>query len=362
MLFKDHYDKAYIHKLSDHLSDSQRVFNQTYLKEAEDILPSLEMRERVNIIADALYNGFEAIDNSSISKILIELAQKNQDEWRSFTLWPIITVFERHFTKDFELAMKAFYALTPLFSAEFAIRLFIDHYPEESFKKLSVWAGDENEHIRRLVSEGTRIKLPWGGKIAYLNEHPQKIVKLLEKLKDDESLYVRRSVANSLNDLSKDYPALVIKLLQSWHNKTAENKWLTKHALRTLIKKGDEKALELIGMNTEFDVAVLHFALSKKQISLGEDFIMKLTLKNKEDKDVQLVLDYIVHHMKVNGTTSPKIFKWKNINLKAGQEVSLQKKHKIYPITTRKYYSGLHKLDITLNGQLVASQSFELTV
>ncbi len=362
MLLKEYYNIAYIHKLSQQLCCLSLLFNNSYLKEAEKLLPSLEMRDRVNIIADAIYNGFEDADNASISALLIQLAHNNQDEWKSFGFWPIINVFERHFIEDYELAMQAFYAMTHLFTAEFAIRPFIYHYPEDVFKKLSIWVTDESEHIRRLASEGIRTKLPWSEKIAYLNENPQKILAILEKLKDDKSLYVRRSVANNLNDLSKDYPELVLKTLQKWYTQTAEYKWLTKHALRTLIKKGNEKALELIGVNTQFNVMSSRFNLSKNKLFLEEDFIMEITLKNKENKDVRLVLDYIIHHVKANGQTSPKIFKWKNIYLTAGQELFLQKKHKIYPVTTRKYYNGLHKVDVTLNGQVIATQEFKLIV
>ncbi len=362
MLFKDNYNGAYTNDLALYLSQLTTSFNPAYLEETKTFLPDLEMRDRVNIISDALYNGFEDLENDVISKILIELAFKDEGGWRGFFIWPIISVFERHFVKDFELAMKAFYAITPLFTAEFAIRPFILHYPEDVFNRLAQWACDDNEHVRRLASEGIRTKLPWGCKVPYLNENPQKILAILDKLKEDESLYVRRSVANNLNDLAKDYPELVFDFLENWKTDTKERKWLVKHALRTLVKKGEPRALALIGVDTQFNVVASAVHLSQNKLNLGEDFMMSLTLNNQDNKDVQLVLDYVIHHVKANGQTSPKIFKWKNITLKASEEVQLQKKHKIYPVTTRRYYSGVHKLDIMLNGKVMATESFELKV
>ncbi len=362
MLFKDHFNADYLSRLQKRLIALSPSVSPHYLAEVEKLLPSLEMRDRVNNVADAIYNSLKGHKPAAMGEILIKLAHQNREDWREFGVWPIITVFERHFIDDFDDAMAGFYAITPLFTAEFAIRPFIFHYPEKVFKKLEIWATDSNESVRRLASEGIRTKLPWGGKIAYLDENPQKILHILEKLKDDDSLFVRRSVANNLNDLSKDYPQLVLKSLQNWRNDSPAYQWLSKHALRSLIKQGNPQALALIGMDINFNVAATDFSLSSPHITLGESLGLSLCLQNNENKEVKLVLDYVIHHMKANGQTSPKIFKWKNITLKANQRLSLQKQHKIYPITTRRYYAGQHKLEVILNGKTIAAKGFMLSL
>jgi len=254
--------------------------------------------------------------------------------------------------------------MTRRFSAEGSIRYFILQHEQQTLKQLEAWVHDDNFHVRRLVSECTRPRLPWMIRLSKYVENPAPVLKLLNKLKDDPSLYVRRSVANNLNDIAKDNPTLVTATLQRWNKKPAskEMAWLTRHALRTLVKQGNPEALTLLGYPQSIKLSVEQFKAGPKRLVLGNELKLKIKLVSSEKKSVPLMIDFVLHHMKANGELRPKVFKLAKKMIAPGEVLTIEKRHPMRPITTRKYYSGRHEVELQVNGKIVASDSFNLQV
>jgi 3-methyladenine DNA glycosylase AlkC len=222
---------------------------------------------------------------------------------------------------------------------------------------------DPNLHVRRWISEGTRPRLPWGAQLTAFIRDPAPTLDLLEHLKDDPSAYVRKSVANHLNDITKDHPARVIEVAERWlQGASAERRWIVTHALRTLVKKGDAAALALLGYGTAAALQVPRFSVTPTSATLGDTVTMTLSLTNQSAQTEQVVIDYRLHYVKANGKTSPKVFKWTTRTLAAHETITLEKNHLLRDVTTRTHYSGQHTLDIQVNGQVLAATQFSLTV
>jgi 3-methyladenine DNA glycosylase AlkC len=260
-----------------------------------------------------------------------------------------------------ERALAALHAMTQRFSAEFAIRPFIHAHPELSFRTLHGWLGDPSAHVRRLVSEGSRPRLPWGLQLKALIADPSPTLPLLEALQDDASDYVRRSVANHLNDIAKDHPGVVAQwLARHLPEASPQRRALLKHASRTLIKKGHAPVLKAWGLGGRFR-GEARLRIRPRQVSVGGAVMLELTLQSAAARPQPLVIDYLVHHVKANGGTSPKVFKGWSVTLDPGQSLTLTKTHSMKPITTRRYFAGRHAVEIQVNGTVVAAGDFKLT-
>ncbi|MFT5592439.1 MAG: 3-methyladenine DNA glycosylase AlkC [Oceanicoccus sp.] len=346
----------------------QNTFDRSaFIKAATSELESLELKERVQHLIATLHQFLPANFEQTIA-CLLELprvwdAGNPDDPLRGFAAWPIIDYVGVHGMNHPHLALPALRELTHLFSAEFAIRPFLLKHPELCHQHFEAWVQDESEHVRRLVSEGTRPRLPWGIQLKPYIKDPSDNLPWLDVLKNDESLYVRRSVANHLNDISKDHPQVVIDQCRAWYpNSNANVKWLIKHATRTLVKAGHPEVFELLGHSKDVKVKDLTLTLSADNLVLGDSLEFELSLSSSTKQTQSLVVDFALHFMKANGKTSAKVFKWKTLNLGSDQSVSLQKKHAIKAITTRRYYSGEQKLEVLINGQPVAEAEFFLEV
>ncbi len=248
-----------------------------------------------------------------------------------------------------ERSLEALKVFTKLSSSEFGIRPFIDRYPKLSLATMLEWAGDDNEHVRRLASEGCRPRLPWGMALKKLQRDPAPILPILEKLRNDPSEYVRRSVANNLNDISKDHPNMVLELCESWQGESVETDKLIKHACRTLLKKGDTRAMVLFGFAAPDHVELSDFTVDNLTPKIGEkvNLAFKLYLKDKMPEKVRL--EYKVHYVKANGKTSPKVFQIKEAIFQPGVTTVNFKQH-FQNLTIRKHYVGSHKIELIVNG------------
>jgi 3-methyladenine DNA glycosylase AlkC len=256
------------------------------------------------------------------------------------------------------------YELTKQFTSEFAVRPFLNQNPSEALKRLSAWTQDESEHVRRFVSEGTRLYLPWGEKILFFKERVQTLP-LLEKLKNDTSLYVRKSVANHLNDFSRDHASLLISVLKKWDKEVAKEQrenflWIKKQALRTLIKKGHEDALKLMGVKNKFPKENVKVKFSSKKISLGESLELHLELTSTEKQKEILIVDFVLGFKRLNKKFSSKVFKGKTLTIHPGEKISFSKKLPMKPVSTRSYYKGEQKLSVQINGQSCYETSWYL--
>ena len=252
----------------------------------------------------------------------------------------------------FDRSMQALYEMTKRFTAEGAIRAFIQKYPDQTLKRLAEWADDENCHVRRLVSEGTRPRLPLAPRLPQFIKDPRPVLRMLDKLKADPEQMVRRSVANNLNDIAKDNPDLVVETLRKWQKmKNKGTQWIVTHASRTLMKQGHEDALALLGYSSNTAIRVQRLQLNKTAIRMGEDLTFEFEVQSKSDQPQNLMIDYVIHYMKANGNLAPKVFKLAKKKLESRETLRLSKKHPFQQISTRKYYSGKHLLKIQINGK-----------
>jgi 3-methyladenine DNA glycosylase AlkC len=262
------------------------------------------------------------------------------------------------------MSMNALYEITQRFTSEFAVRPYLIRYPDAALAKLRGWLNDPNEHVRRWISEGTRPRLPWGKRLDQFVRDPAPTLALLEHLKDDPALYVRKSVANHLNDIAKDHPELLLEVLERWRVDAPEGRqWVIRHALRTLVKAGNRRALALLGYDADRSaVQVTHLACRPSQLKLGETFTLELTLRNPEDAACEIVIDFVIHFVKAKGKTSAKVFKWTTATLTPQAAQTWRKQVAVRPITTRVHYPGWHALEIQVNGKKLAGTGFELAI
>jgi 3-methyladenine DNA glycosylase AlkC len=264
---------------------------------------------------------------------------------------------------DWDHSINALEVFTQFVSGEFAIRPFIDRYPDETLAIMHEWAHHSHPGVRRLASEGCRPRLPWGMRLSKLVDDPAPILPILEILKDDEREEIRRSVANNLNDISKDNPEFVLKIMKKWRDpRNEERSKLINHALRTLVKSGHPQALELLGFSSNPEIEVHNIKVEPEQIELGEDVLFSFEILSTSDHEQHLIVDYLVHFLKANGKHTPKVFKLSNKILKPTERIKITRKHGIKPITTRKYYPGVQFFQPQINGHVFGKVKVELNI
>ena len=281
---------------------------------------------------------------------------------RGWILWPVGEYIARHGQEQPQRALAALHALTQRFTAEFAIRPFIVRHPALVFATLRRWTTDASPHVRRLVSEGSRPRLPWGLRLQSLVQDPSPTLPLLAALQDDPSDYVRRSVANHLNDIAKDHPQVVVDWLRTHlPGAPAPRRALLRHASRTLVKQGHPGVMKAWGLGSAWrGEAVL--TLTPRRVKLGDGITFTLQLRSNSARVQKLAVDYAVHHVKADGSRTPKVFKGWTIELPARGEATLVKRHSLRPVTTRRYHPGEHGLVVQVNGRPVAESTFTLVM
>jgi 3-methyladenine DNA glycosylase AlkC len=292
-------------------------------------------------------------------EILHELAPRIGHNFAAITLPEFVALYGQD---HHGLSMRALHFLTRYGSAEFAVRHFLTRDFARTLAHMRRWAEDDNEHVRRLSSEGSRPRLPWSFQLRNLLADPSPALPILEALRSDPSLYVRKSVANHLNDISKDNPEWLIERLTAWPRQDANTGWIVRHALRTMIKKGDPGALSLIGTTGKPLVRVEGFLVAPTDISLGERITISAVLVSTSDRVQRLVVDYAVHYVKKGGNTSRKVFKLREVELAAGKREDFSISQTIRDFTTRKHYAGLHRVELMLNGEVLAETGFQLHI
>jgi 3-methyladenine DNA glycosylase AlkC len=261
---------------------------------------------------------------------------------------------------DWEASIPALERYTPYSSSEFAVRPFILQDPERMLRQLLQWTGHDDHHIRRLASEGCRPRLPWGKALEMYKADPTPILPILERLKADPSLYVRKSVANNLNDIAKDHPELVKELARSWYGDNERTDWVIKHGCRSLLRSADAAALALFGFSAAPDAAVSSLSLDNDTVAIGDALSFRFTVRAASSAPLKLRVEYGIDFVKSSGKTSRKLFKVTENDF--GQTDRLYvRTHSFKDLTTRKHYPGKHRLAIVLNGVEMASAGFEVT-
>lgn len=260
---------------------------------------------------------------------------------------------------DLDFSLAALKSMTTRFSVEGPIRVFLNAYPEQTLAQLREWADDSHYHVRRLVSEGTRPRLPWFQNVRL---SPDDTLPLLNLLHADPTRYVTRSVANHLNDLSKTVPERVLETLTRWRQQNRQNAteldFMTRHALRTLVKKGHGETLSLLGYTPSAPISVTAPLLVQSALRVGEALSFSFSIT--ATAPCRLVVDYLLHFRTSKGTLSAKVFKLKSLDLEAGQTLKLQKNHPLRVMTTRKLYAGEHALELQINGQSYGLTTFQI--
>lgn len=350
-------------EMADRLAKQSAGFDrETFLACALTGLEHLELMQRAALVRDALIETLPR-DYCEAARLLgAALPDEREDGLRGWALLPVNQFIALKGLDHFDTSLALLKKLTPHFTAEFGIRPFIDADQDRALATIGAWTADQDHHVRRLASEGTRPRLPWAMRLPALVRDPAPILSLLTALIDDPEEYVRRSVANSLNDIAKDHPGLVAAFVG--HHITGaspDRKRLLKHASRTLLKQGHSQALANFGFAAATDISA-ELTISTPDVRFGDHAAFSLLIGNTSGDPQNLMIDYAVHHRKANGLLTPKVFKWKSLVLAPGETARLEKNHPIRPITTRVYYPGAHRIEIQINGQPVAAGEFMLSM
>lgn len=362
---KDGLDRNAVRRLRTALEAADPAFDGVaFERRALRGLPPLELKARVAHLISALAEGLPA-DFQQALPIVLDAGQSfpagdPDDPLRGFAAWPLVDWVAVYGTEYLETSLAALRRLTPLFSAEFAVRPFLIADPQRALAILSAWLDDPDPNVRRLISEGTRPRLPWGAQLPAFRRDPQPVLSLLTRLRDDPAEYVRRSVANNLNDIAKDHPALVVETARAWWREAGPARQaVVRHGLRTLVKQGDPAALRVLGFTTRPRVEAT-FRASAATLRIGESLELELLLRSTGRRRQRLVVDYVVHYQRAGGKTGAKVFKWRNIELPTGGEVRLSRKHAFVPRSVRRLYAGEHRLEVQVAGRVLAALKIDL--
>lgn len=335
---------------------SARFDRAAFLAAASAGLEALSIMERARHIADALRQALPVPYPAALD-ILRAMAPRLTHGFQAIAVTEYVA---RNGLGDAPRSLAALADLTRFGSAEFAIRPFLAADSAGTLAVMRGWCDSDDEHVRRLASEGSRPRLPWAARVPALKADPTLAAPILEALNRDESAYVRKSVANHLNDIAKDRPDWLVERLAAWPGNDARTRWIIRHALRTLIKQGDARALALIGVGAGAAVTVLHFSVTPEAVRLGEAIAIRADLRSTAGAAQRLVVDYRVHYARSGGKTGAKVFKLRTFDLGAGEAVTLGTRQIIKDFSTRRHYPGTHALELIVNGQIVAHAAFDL--
>lgn len=354
------FNSERINLIADLLSKATTSFDrQSFVSHAIHELESLNLMQRMRQISEAYWYGLKSLSFQEQVAVLTQIGPEFHHGFAAISLCEFVAHYG---LEDLEASLSTLHFLTQFGSAEFAIRPFIEKYPTETMKQMQLWSHDNNEHVRRLASEGCRPRLPWSFQLSAMKQDPSLAWPILTQLNQDDSLYVRKSVANHLNDISKDHSEWLLEELKKWDRSNLQTQWIIRHGLRTLIKQGHPDALSLIGISTQVDINVSAFSVTPTHIELGQSICIQLSCQLNQMTDTDLVIDYAMTYPKANGKTSRKVFKWKRISLTPNQLIQFSKQQLIKDFSTRTHYAGHYKIELLINGRIYAETSFHLSL
>jgi 3-methyladenine DNA glycosylase AlkC len=363
---KSFYDRARIRSIADELARVHPALDcAKFVRECLRAFDDLTLTQRAARIAEVMHGHLPSDYERAARLIIASLgpiaAQSESFGMAPFRYLPHVYFVARYGLEHFATSMDAQLELTQRFTAEFSIRSFIVRHPAATYAQLLAWSEHPSVHLRRLVSEGTRPRLPWAERLTAYQRDPRPVLALLERLKDDPERYVQRSVANNLNDIGKDHPDLMVEVCARWlHAAPPGRAWIVGHALRSLVKKGHRGALALLGAAEKPSVRVHAAQLLPARVKLGGALQLSLALVSTAKEEQQLVVDYAVFFVKADGRQRPKVFKLKRLTLPAQGEVRLATKVSFAQLTTRKHYPGVHRIELLVNGEPYALGQFHV--
>jgi len=309
-------------------------------------LDELEMMARVDWIAQALQQTLPSDLESSAQLIRNALENDGLHGWASM---PVNAYVAGAMIDRPDIGLPLLARLTSRYTAEFAIRPFIESQYEATMAQFERWVSHPDEHVRRLVSEGSRPRLPWGARLARFIEDPRPALELLESLVNDESLYVRRSVANHLNDIAKDHPSLAIETARRWAANSVHGEYVVRHGLRTLVKRGEPAALEILGFDPSASIELRRLSVTPSSIAIGEE--VTLTAEILAHAETRAAIDYVAHYQGSRGVKGGKVFKLAVRDLEAGVPTTVTKRHRFAHASIRTIFPGLHRIELQVNGR-----------
>jgi 3-methyladenine DNA glycosylase AlkC len=355
-----------VHRLAGMLATAYPDFNDVaFIADGLNGFEALELLPRARHLADVMHRHLPT-DFAQAGEILLAslgppAASPMNQGMAPFLYLPHSVYIGRHGLDHFELSMRVQHALTQRFTAEFCIRPFLEAHPAATLARLAEWAHDPSEQVRRLVSEGTRPRLPWAPRLRGFQRDPAPVLALLEHLKDDPSLYVRRSVANNLNDIGKDHPALLVDVARRWLvDATPERRWIVGHALRSAVKRGEPGALGLLGYGRAARVELRGVGITPPRLCIGDNVVIEAQLHNPGKRRQRLLVDLIVHYVKARGGASRKVFKLTAVELAPGAQAPIVKRLSTADLSTRRHHPGAHRVELFVNGQPMLLGHFEL--
>ena len=344
--FKDYYDGECARILATYFDLGSA---DDFAAEVDAAVGPLELKDRVLVLARGMKDRLPQHYPDALDQILRHLKQELDDTDGMFNEgWQFMPVarFVEEFGLDYpDESLEAIRAITRMHTGEFAIRPYLEQHYDLAMSHVRRWSRSDNVHERRLSSEGIRPRLPWGRTLKRHVDDPQAVIDVIQHLHNDSSLYVRKSVANNLNDISKDHPELAVRTARDWNNE-----WVTQHGLRTLIKAGDPGALELVGMSANPHVTVDAVTLSPTVVPLDNTLTIDVALTNSGDTPAKVVVDYIMQFRGKNGAMRLKVFKLKTTTIEPQSQVTLTKRHAVKNTTTRTLYPGTQGCVVQVNG------------
>lgn len=363
-LLKDIFSVTFFDGLSEAAKTTLTAFNKKKFLALiyDDAWEAKALKERVRHIAQTLQHFMPKEFQQSSTQLLnlTDELQKQQGGAGGFEFMFLPDFVALHGLNDYKNSIKCIERITQFISCEYAIRPFIIRYEEKALPQLIAWSKHKNHHVRRLASEGSRPRLPWGMALPKYKKDPSPVLPILHQLKNDPSEYVRRSVANNLNDIAKDNPNVVIQIAEEWRGIGAQTDAIIKHACRTLLKQGHPKVLNYFGLNSN-QIAVTNFTINTPKISVGQYLEFSFDVANNSKKEQLLRLEYAVHYLRNNGQHNKKVFKISERLFEPNEQQTITRKQSFKPITTRKFYEGKQRLSIIVNGKEFEVLEFELS-
>lgn len=362
-LLKDMFSVSFFDELSEAAKSTLPKFNKNKFLALiyDDAWEAKALKERVRHIAQCLQHFMPTEFNQS-STTLLQLTDELQKQrsgaggFEFMFLPDFVQLFGQH---DYKNSIRCIERITQFISCEYAIRPLIMRYEKQAIPQLITWSKHKNHHVRRLASEGSRPRLPWGMALPSYKKDPSPILPILHQLKNDPSEYVRRSVANNLNDIAKDNPDVVLKLAKEWKGVSEQTDAVIKHGCRTLLKQGHAHVLSYFGLNSS-QITVTNFSITTPQINVGQYLEFRFDVSNNSTKVQTLRLEYAVHYLRNNGQHNKKVFKISERLFEPNEQQAITRKQSFKPITTRKFYPGTQRLSIIVNGKEFETLAFEL--
>ncbi|WP_378955796.1 DNA alkylation repair protein [Pelosinus sp. sgz500959] len=360
---KDVYNEEFLRQFSVKVHDVYDAFDieQFIAKVMDHTWNELALKERMRRITEILRGH---LPNRYEDSMDILFAIDEECVGFPYLFFPDFVAVYGQAEEHWELSMKALERFTIRSSAEFAVRPFLQRDPEKMMSQMVQWSKHSNEHVRRLASEGCRPRLPWGEALSMFKEDPSLVLDVLEILKNDSSLYVRKSVANNLNDISKDHPMVVLEIVRRWKGVHLNTDWILRHGCRTLIRKADPVVMSLFGYAETIGATPLitHASLVVEPtvLKIGESCELRYEVCMREGESARIRTEYGIDFVKARGQTSRKIFLLSDKTVSGGVQLSGTRTHRWSNLTTRRHYPGQHRIVLLVNGCEVAHSVLEL--